>query len=184
MRQMLITLFLFLCLVSISFSAPTRGVSEGFEPSLTPRVGAAVPTPAGDKAKTKLILDLWDSAYLQNGKAGYVHTITEEYQENGETLLRTTVELRLTVKRNNDVIELNMDTGTMENLQGKVTGVFMKQFLGKNKTLELKGSVIVGKLRAVIDGTKSLDPEPWDPSVVGLFRQQTMLKEKNVKPGD
>jgi hypothetical protein len=158
MRQILMTLFVLLCLAS--------------------------PTPAGEKAKTKLILDLWDSAYLQNGKAGYVHTITEEYQENGETLLRTTVELRLTVKRNNDVIELNMDTGTIENLQGKVTGVFMKQYLGKNKALELKGSVIVGKLRTVIDGTKSLDPEPWDPSVVGLFRQQTMLKEKNVKPGD
>ena len=139
--------------------------------------------PAGEPARGKLVLDLWDAAYLRNGKAGYVHTFTEEIRQNGETLLRTTVELRLTVKRNEDVIQLKMDTGTIESLDGKVAGVFMKQYLGKNKVLELTGTVIAGKLRSTLDG-KGLPAQPWDPRVVGLFRQQMIFKEKQVKPGD
>jgi transglutaminase-like putative cysteine protease len=139
---------------------------------------------AGNPAKGKIVLDLWDAAYLQNGKAGYVHTFTEEIQMGGETLLRTTIELRLTVKRNTEVVQLNMDNGTVENLEGKVVGVFMKQFLGKNKTLELTGTVTAGSLHTVVDGTKTSKPQPWDPRVVGLFRQQKMFKEKQIKTGD
>ena len=139
---------------------------------------------AGEPARGKLVLELWDAAYLENGKAGYVHTFTEEFQQNKETVLRTTVELRLTVKRNAEVIQLSMDTGTTETLEGKVVGVFMKQFLGKDKSLELTGSVSAGKLHVLVDGKEADKAEPWDARVVGLFRQQTMFKEKQIKPGD
>jgi hypothetical protein len=138
---------------------------------------------AGEPAKNNLVLDLWDAAYLKNGKAGYVHTFTEEIKQGNETLLRTTVEFRLTVKRNEDVIQLRMDNGTIETLEGKVVGVFMKQYLGKDKTMELAGKVVDGKLRVQLDG-KELKAENWDPRVVGLFRQQMMFKEKQCKTGD
>ena len=141
-------------------------------------------SPAAEKTRNKIVLDLWDAAHLRNGKAGYVHTFTEEIQQNKQTLLKTTVELRLTVKRNNDIVQLNMDSGTIENLEGKVVGVFMKQYLGKDKTLELTGTVVAGKLRVLVDGTKELKAETWDPNVVGLFRQQTIFKQKQIKPGD
>ena len=61
-------------------------------------------SPAEQQAQNKVVLDLWDAAFLRNGKAGYVHTFTEEVKQNNQTLLRTTVELRLTVKRNEEVI--------------------------------------------------------------------------------
>ena len=79
--------------------------------------------------------------------------------------------------------ELSMDSGTVETIEGKVVGVFMKQFLGKNKTLELTGTVADGMLRAQLDG-KPLKAEAWDPRVVGLYRQQMMLKDRQIKAGD
>lgn len=139
---------------------------------------------AGEAKADKILLDLWDSAYLPGGKAGYVHTVTREVEENGRKLLRTTVEMRLTVKRNEDIVQLSMDSGTVETTEGKVVGVFMKQFLGKNKTLELRGTVIDNQLKLVLDGTKELPTGPWDARVVGLYRQQHMLKDRAVKPGE
>ena len=51
-------------------------------------------SPAGAPKADKVLLDVWDAAYLPGGKAGYVHTFTHEIEEDGQKLLRTTVELR------------------------------------------------------------------------------------------
>jgi transglutaminase-like putative cysteine protease len=150
-------------------------------------VGLALFTPitvAGDKTPGKLVLDLWDAAYLQDGRAGYVHTYTEAFERDGVKLLRTTIELRLKVKRFKDVIELGMDSGDVTTPEGKVVGVFMRQFLGNAKKLEIAGTVADGQLRLVLDGAKPLQPAPWNDGVIGLHRQQTILKDRNVKPGD
>ena len=97
--------------------------------------------PADEPAAGKTLLDVWEVAYLNGGRAGHVHTITQEVVQDGQKLLRTTIEQRLTVKRNDEAIELKMDTGNLETPAGKVTGVFMRAYLGKNKTLDLKGTV-------------------------------------------
>jgi len=144
--------------------------------------GYAQPTP-GKSGPGRTVLEQWDAAYLQGGKAGYVHTFTQEVEQAGQKLLRTTVELRLNVKRNADTVQLGMDTGTVETQSGKVTGVFMRQFLGKNKTLDLTGTVDGDQLKLALDKVP-LKPAPWDDSVVGLHRQQRLLKERQVKPGD
>lgn len=136
---------------------------------------------AGEPAK--IVLDLWDAAYLQNYRAGYVRTFTQEIDQGDRKLLRTTVELRLTIKRNTDVIQLSMDTGTLETSAGKVTGVFLRQFLGKNQTLDLAGTVVGEQLHLKMNG-KPLKPAPWDERVVGLYRQQKLFQDKDLKPGD
>src|SRR5688500_17319889 len=89
----------------------------------------------------KVILDLWDAAYLGDGKAGYVHTIAKEIERDGKKRIHSTVELRLTVKRFSDTIEMAADTGTIETPDGKVTGVFMKQFLGRKQQMQIDGTV-------------------------------------------
>jgi hypothetical protein len=86
------------------------------------------------------LLDTWDAAYLQGSRAGYIHTRTDEIDHDGAKLWRTTMELRLTVKRFNDSVQLGMDTGTFETPEGKVTGVFMRQYLGKAKKLDIQGT--------------------------------------------
>src|ERR1043165_5246935 len=77
-----------------------------------------------------------------------------------------------------------MDSGTVETTQGKVVGVFTKHFLGKKQQLDLSGVVSGDMLKLTLDGVKPLKPAPWNSDVVGLYRQQNLFREKNVKPGD
>jgi transglutaminase-like putative cysteine protease len=142
------------------------------------------PVAAGDKPAGKVLLDLWDAAYLQGGRAGHVHTYTEEFERDGHKLLRTTVELRLKVKRFSDTVELGMDSGDVQTPEGKLVAVFMRQMLGKAKKLEITGVVRDGQLRLTLDGSKPLLPAPWNDDVVGLYPQQTILKDRKIKPGD
>ena len=141
------------------------------------------PLTAGEQ-QPKLVLDLWDAAYLQGVRAGYVHTYVHEFERDGVKLLRATLELRLTVKRSGETIQLGMDTGTYETSDGRVVGTFLKHFLGKAKTLEISGLVKGDMLHLTLDKTKPLKPAPWNDQVIGLFRQQRFLQENDVKPGE
>src|SRR5206468_8297298 len=79
-----------------------------------PLLAFALFTPAlaaGEKLAGKVLLDVWDAAYLQGGRAGHVHTFAEEFERDGQKLIRTTVELRLRIKRFSDTVELGMDSG-------------------------------------------------------------------------
>jgi Transglutaminase-like superfamily len=139
---------------------------------------------AGEKPVGKVVMDLWDAAYLQGGRAGHVHTFVEEFERDGEKLLRTTVELRLKVKRFSDTVELGMDSGDVSTPEGKVVGVFMRQMLGKSKKLEIAGVVKDGRVHLTLDGAKPLPSAPWNEETVGFHQQQTILKDRKVKPGD
>ncbi|MCI0381008.1 MAG: transglutaminase family protein [Gemmataceae bacterium] len=133
---------------------------------------------------SKLLWEAWDAAYLQGNRAGHVHTFVEEVKRDGNMQIRASIELRLTLKRFNQTIQLGMDTGDWETPQGKVLGVFMRQYLGKNKQLDLTGVVEGDMLRLALDKNKPLQPAPWNDAVLGIYRQQRLLQEKNVKPGD
>ena len=143
---------------------------------------ALVTTPVS--AGGKVVLDLWDIAYLSDGKAGYVHTVAKEIDLDGKTVIHTTVEVRLTVKRFNDVIQMSMDTGTIETKEGKVVGIFMKQYLGKQQQLQVDGTVVGNQIELVLNGKTPLKPAPWNNEVMGLYKQQTLYKDRNLKTGD
>ena len=157
---------------------------HAFSFSLTVLLASLSSIHAFEPAADKTLLDVWDVVYLKNSKAGFVHTITKEIVHDGRKLLQTTVEQRLTLKRNDNVIELKMDTGNLETSEGKVVGVFMRQYLGKNKTLDLKGTVVGDELRMVADQNKPVKAVPWNDKVVGMYRQQLQLQDKQVKRGD
>ena len=142
------------------------------------------PAIGGDKQAGKVVLDLWDAAYLQGGRAGYVHTFVEEFERDEQKLLRTTVELRLKIKRFSDTVELGMDSGDYATSDGKVLAVFMRQALAKNKKVEITGLVKDGRVFLTRDGTEPQPSAPWDAETVGFLRQQTILKDRKVKPGD
>jgi hypothetical protein len=143
----------------------------------------ATPVFAGGSSG-KVLLDTWDVAYLGDGKAGYVHTIAKEIDVDGKKYIHTTVELRLTVKRFNDTVQMSMDTGSIENSEGKVLGVFLKHFIGKRQQLQIDGRVVGKEIRLKLNGTKELDPAPWNSEVLGLFKQQHLLKERKPKADD
>lgn len=143
----------------------------------------ASPTLAAPLPEPKLALDFWDAAYVQGARAGYVHTFVHEFERYQAKLLRATQELRLAVKRSGQAVQLGMDSGTFESADGKVVGVFLKHFLGQSKTLEITGMVDGPWLRLTLDKTKTIDPAPWNANVVGLSRQQNLLRERKLKPG-
>jgi transglutaminase-like putative cysteine protease len=132
----------------------------------------------------KLVLDLWDVAYLQGARAGHVRTTVHEHDAGGQKVYRGAVEMNLSVKRFNDTVQLRALTGTDETADGKVVGVFMRQQLGQNKVLSITGQVVGGQLKLTLDDKHPMQPAPWDERVLGLYRQQTLFQAKKAKPGD
>jgi predicted transglutaminase-like cysteine proteinase len=143
----------------------------------------SVPTRAGE-SEGKFVLDTWQIASLPSGRAGHVRTTVHQIERGGKTLYRTVLHLNLTVKRFNDTIQLRMDTGTEETADGKVTRVSMTQYHGTGKSLNIVGTVHGDRLDLVLDGKKPLKSAPWDDDVIGLFRQQSLFRDRKVKPGD
>src|SRR5688572_1902763 len=143
---------------------------------------SAAPLSAQERRKT--VAEWWDTAYLQGSRSGYVHTVIEEIDQDGVKIHRAAIELRLNVKRFNDIIQLGMDNGTYELPEGKVFGTFMKQMVGKGKALEIIGTVDGKRLTLTRDNTTVLEPTPWDSEVLGVSKQKTLFKDRKVKPGD
>jgi transglutaminase-like putative cysteine protease len=133
----------------------------------------------------KLVQDTWNAAYLEGVRCGYARTSVREIDRDGHKILRTVMELKLTVQRFQDTVTLRMETGTEETPEGKVIGVSMKQFLGANQSLDSVGMVKEGKLHLKVKGAANIDRlEPWNDKVLGLYRQETFYKDHQVKPGD
>jgi hypothetical protein len=136
-------------------------------------------------SKGKVILDLWDAAYMKGGKAGYVRTTVVEMRRGEEKAFRTTLELNLTLNRNGDPVNLRSETGSEETADGKVTSVFMRQYLGKQQQLSVTGTVSGKKVHLQLTGKGGMKwTAPWNDKVVGMYRQQLLFKERKVKPGD
>src|SRR5207248_4578320 len=129
----------------------------------------------------KLALETWDAAYLQGAKAGYVHTTVREINDGDKKILRMRMELRLTVKRMGDTISLRMEQGDDETPEGKVTGVYMKQYLAKERHNVMTGDVDGSELHIQVDGPAPVDMRvPWNDKVVGMYHQQLLFQAKRV----
>ena len=77
-----------------------------------------------------------------------------------------------------------MDTGTIETKEGRVAGTVMKQYLATQLQNQVDG-VVVGKfLELTQNGKIPLKRAPWNPDVIGLYKQQTVYKDRDLKPGD
>jgi len=138
-----------------------------------------------DDSAGKLVYESWDAAYLDQAKAGHVHTTVREIEQNDGKVLRTAMELDLSVQRFGQTARLYMKTGTDETPDGVVTGVFMSMLQGKNQRLALTGAVDGDELRVKVNGVANpVDKKIWwNPKVIGLYREQNLFKEKKVKPG-
>src|SRR5262245_40864102 len=143
---------------------------------------ACPPVQAQPNGKT--VAEWWEAAYLQGTRSGHVHTFVKEHEQEGVKILRSTIELRVNVKRFNETVQLAMDSGTHELADGTVLGTFMRQMVGKNKKLAIIGTVDGRQLTLTLDETKPLKPAPWDSRVLGVAKQKTLFKDRQVKPGD
>lgn len=134
----------------------------------------------------KIVQETWDAAFLDGQRAGYARTAVEKIERDAQEVLRTTVTLELVVRRFNQTVTMRVDTGTEETPKGKVVAVFMRQALGKNQNLVLRGTVQGKELLVKIDqmGKPIEKKVAWNDQVVGLYREQQLFQDKAVKPGD
>jgi hypothetical protein len=145
---------------------------------------AFAPLRAGDPDGKGVILERWESAYLNGIRSGHVHTRVIEHKDNGKVHLISSIEMRLLVRRGTDTISLGMDIGNVETPAGFVTGTILRQFLGKEQKVLVEGKVDGNKLRLTLDKTTALAPAPWNEKVLGIYGQQKLFKEKKIKAGD
>jgi hypothetical protein len=144
----------------------------------------ASPVAAGQK-DSRIVQETWNAAFLGREQAGYLHTVVHALDQNGQKLLRTTMELDLKVRRFQDIAQMKMTTGTDETEDGKVKSVSMRQYLGKEQQLVLTGTVEGDQLHVKVEGKMELDKKiPWNDKVIGLYREQNLFKDRAVKPGD
>jgi hypothetical protein len=151
-------------------------------------IGAALASaqPNGTPASEgKLVKETFYAAYLDGNRAGYIHTSIRELERNGQKLYATRIYLELTLRRFQDVVRQQVESGTVETDKGKVTAVWMSQGLGKDQKLTLAGTVEGEQLVVKVSGPMNLERKiPWNDQVIGLYREQQIFKEKNVKPGE
>src|SRR5579862_4197762 len=139
----------------------------------------AEPTPA-----VKVVKETWDAAYLEGVKSGYFHTVTQEFDRDGQKILRTTLAMQLAIKRYDEVVTLRMETSTDETPEGKVVGMSLTQFLDKDKKLVQTGTVDGDNLVVRTPNDQTGKKVQWDDKVLGMTRQESLFKDKKVKPGD
>lgn len=146
---------------------------------------------AVEAPKDAIVFDNWEIAYLEGNKAGFIHTVVREATQDGGKVFKTHTELSLTLKRFEDTVNLRMETGCEEDESGKVSAVSMKQLLAKDQHRIISGTVEGKQLRVLVEDirgaqkTRLLEKRvPWNDEVVGMYHQQRLFKEKQVKPGD
>lgn len=152
----------------------------------------AVPVSADTTLKTAPIpLDeVWEAAYIDgdtggNVKIGHIHLTSTLVDRDGARLLKTTKQLRFVLGRGDSKAEMSADMATIEDAAGKVHGIEAKIGLGKDRTQVLNCAVEGEKIVVTADGEFKYRREfRWDPTCIGLASEQTLLRDKKVKPGD
>lgn len=139
--------------------------------------------------KEKIIKDLWDAAYLDGHRAGFVRLKIEEIANaQGQPLVRVTQEMNLSVRRGPNIANISVLTGSDETPAGQIVGVFMTQSLGQNVKQELRGRVEGNELVVSAVGPQANFQKkiPWNPKVVSANGELDLLRKRNPppKPGD
>ena len=134
-------------------------------------------------APAKPVKETWEAGYIENAKAGYFHTTIREVVYDGKKLLADTQVMRLGVKREGKVLTLRIESGDEETPDGKVTAESLTMYGGAGKITQT-GRVEDGQLVIRSSAGDEVRKTPWDDSVVGQAKQDRLLQEKKVKPGD
>src|SRR5262245_57085674 len=151
--------------------------------ALVARIDAAEP-------KGKLVEETWDAAYVHSPTQGYVlhgyvRTRIEERGEGDARILRGTQELKLTFRRDGQTAQMSAEQSTDERPDGLVTAIAFRATLGPKQELRYTGELKGKEMAIKAEGVQAPDRLlPWNPIVVGLAREQNLLRDKKVKAGD
>ena len=145
---------------------------------------AAADAPKPADPASNVVEEIWESAQLDGVKVGTVHTTVQSVDADGGKRLRVTVALELTFKRHNATVQLRMERGDEETADGAVVAVFMRQYQGQEKKLDLSGTLEDGRMHVQIDGGRIDRRLLWGDDVVGVYRLEHFFQDHKPKPGD
>jgi Transglutaminase-like superfamily len=132
----------------------------------------------------KVLLDLWDAAYLDGAKMGYQHLTVEQMERDGQKIFRTTKLMHLTLKRYDGVVHQRMAMTTEETPAGKVVGVSMTHYLDKGRKVMQSGRVEGDKLIVRTPTDPDGKAVPWKDGVIGFYGQELLFQTHKAKAGD
>lgn len=135
-------------------------------------------------AKPKVVLDVWEAAYLGGIKAGHQHTTVEQIQRDGRKLFHTTQFIRLTLKRYEGVVTPRFAQTSDETADGKVVGLSMTQYLDKDRKMVQSGRVQGNRLIVRTPSDPDGKAVPWNADAIGYYGQELLFQKRKVKAGD
>jgi hypothetical protein len=144
----------------------------------------AVPARTQEAPAAKVVLDVWDAAYLEGVKAGYRHTTVQEIEYDGGKAFRTTQTMSLSIKRYNAVVNQRLETTSVERPGGAVLALSMTHYLDGGRQVTQAGRVEGDKLIVTTPSDPAGREVPWDGRALGLYQQELVLAQRKVKPGD
>ena len=145
---------------------------------------AVGPARAQEAPAAKVVLDVWDAAYLEGVKAGHRHTTVQEIDYDGGKAYRTTQTMSLSIKRYNAVVKQRLETSSVERPGGAVLALSLTQYLDGGRQVTQAGRVEGDKLIVTTPSDPAGREVPWDGKALGLYQQELILAQRKVKPGD
>lgn len=120
---------------------------------------------------------------LEGNRVGTSHFAVVPTDAYGKSV-RCTTTLDLTLRRFGSLVRLRREQGTIESLDGKVEGVFMRQGAPGGKQLVLAGSREGDRMVVKVDAGRLERRLTWSDEVLGSRAQQRLFKARKPVPGD
>lgn len=127
------------------------------------------------------IEETWESVTVDGVRVGSVHTTVVEVGDRHNR--RATADLSLSFRRHKAILSLRMEQGSEETADGKVVGVFMRQYHGGKTMLNLTGTLEDGRMHVLIDGGRIERRLPWKEEALGLYAQEHYFQKMKPKEG-
>jgi hypothetical protein len=152
--------------------------------SLSVAALAQEPLSTPKPANGTLVREEWQAASIDGLRAGYVQLTVHDLESNGMKFQRASRLLSLTLKRFGDIAKVEAITGTDELPDGRVLGIFMRQGLGKEVHLTVRGVVQNNQLNVTAEGKMQFNKSiPWDPTVLGTLGELNQVGKIKPQPG-
>jgi hypothetical protein len=137
-------------------------------------------------AEDKVLLENWQTAYLEGLKVGHMHTLTTQSGTGAETQIKTKRTMELVIKRYGGIVALSVTQTCVETPEGQVVSLGLTQLINKKDKDERVGIVgetkVPGKKGKVVHLGKF--EFPLVEGTVGLYAQETAFARKKVKKDD
>jgi hypothetical protein len=144
---------------------------------------ALTAAPVRAEAPPKVVRETWEAAYLEGVKCGSFRTTTLAWERDGKKLFRTTLAMDLRIRRYDAVVPMRMEMSDDETVDGKVLAMSMTQFAGR-QSLTQTGVVDGDELIVGIKGREETRRVKWDPTALGMRKQESIFRDRDVNPGD